>query len=247
MAGEPTLIASVQRALHLVDHVATADHPVTAKALARHLDLSLGTTYNLARTLVHEGYLSAEQDGYVLGPRFPALTGARDGVAVAHGREVLRAIRDELKVPAYLTRYDDGEISIIDIVDDRSCPRLDLWVGVQDSAHATAFGKQILASLGPEDRLDYLSRHPMADLTPHTISDPRVLLHALERSATVTVDHQEYALGYTCVAVPVVTPTMIGAIAVSAPAERQDQVESRVVTLRRAAGRLSLRLSAAVD
>ena len=244
MVGEPTLIASVQRALHLVDCVAAAVHPVTAKSLARHLDLSLGTTYNLARTLVHEGYLSAEHDGYVLGPQFPALTSSRDGVAVAHGREILKAVRDELKVPAYLTRYDDGEISIIDIVDDRTCPRLDLWVGVQDSAHATAFGKQILASLGPEDRLDYLSRHAMADLTPHTISDPRVLLHALERCATITVDHQEYALGYTCVAVPVVTPTMIGAIAVSAPAERQGQVESRAVTLQRAAGRLSLRHSA---
>lgn len=245
MAGGPTLITSVQRALHLLDCVAAASHPVTAKALARHLDLSLGTTYNLARTLVHEGYLAVEHDGYVLGPHFPALTSAQDGVAVAHGREILKAIRDELDVPAYLTRYDDGEISIIDIVDDRSCPRLDLWVGVQDSAHATAFGKQILATLGPEERLDYLSRHAMADLTPHTISDSRVLLHALERGATVTVDHQEYALGYTCVAVPVVTPTMLGAIAVSAPAARQRQVESRAVTLQRAAGRLSLRLGAA--
>jgi DNA-binding IclR family transcriptional regulator len=243
MAGEPTLISSVQRALHLVDRVASASHPVSAKVLARELGLSLGTTYNLARTLVHEGYLSAEHDGYVLGPHFPALAGTGDGVMVAHGREILKAVRDELKVPAYLTRYDDGEISVVDIVDDRTCPRLDLWVGVQDSAHATAFGKQILATLGVEERLDYLSRHALADLTPHTISSPRVLLHALEHGATVTVDHQEYALGYTCVAVPVVTPTMIGAIAVSAPAERQDQVEARAVTLQRAAGRLSLRLS----
>jgi IclR family acetate operon transcriptional repressor len=35
VSGRPTLIASVQRALHLVDAVGAAYRPITAKALAR--------------------------------------------------------------------------------------------------------------------------------------------------------------------------------------------------------------------
>ncbi|MCQ9164464.1 IclR family transcriptional regulator [Arthrobacter sp. STN4] len=214
----PTLITSVSRALAVLDCVGSASRPLPAKFIARATALSLGTTYNVLRTLAHSNYVVQDSDGFVLGPAHPALAADSGAVALAQGRAVLNGIRDELRVATYLSRYVDGEIEMVDIVDGPLSPRVDLWVGLQDGAHATAFGKQILAQLDPQSRLDYITRHPLEELTPYTICSPREFLRRLEPRPAVTVDLQEYALGFTCLAVPVATSSWLGALAVSFPA-----------------------------
>lgn len=244
---EQTLIASVQRALSLVDIVANASRPTPVKALAAAAGLTTGTAYNLVRTLVHEGYLRSEPDGVVLGTRFPGFADAADrrGLFLAHVREALTEAADLTGVTAYLSRFSDGEVHLIDIVETRRSPRVELWVGLQDSAHATALGKQILAELPKDERLDYLSRHALEELTPHTISDRRALLSQLERAADWTVDREEYAIGHTCIAVPVTAPGVTASLAVSMPTGRLNGGPQEVARqLKAVAGRLSLRLGA---
>lgn len=242
-----TLISSVQRALKLVDIVANATRPLPVKAIAQASGLSLGTAYNITRTLVHEKYLSAEPDGLVLGSRFPSLRPVDDeGVFLARARQTLRSVTGELGATAYLSRFDDGEVQIIDIVDAVASPRVELWVGITDSAHATALGKQILAELSPTQRSDYLSRHPPEELTQHTISDRRALLSQLEHSTEVAIDRQEYAIGYSCVAVPVRAPGVIASLAISLPSDRLDaDLNATIRQLQSSAATLSLQLGAA--
>jgi DNA-binding IclR family transcriptional regulator len=243
---EPTLIGSVQRALRLVDIVANAPRPLPAKTLAAATGLTRGTTYNLVRTLVHEGYLASEPDGLVLGRRFPSFQDEIDarGVFLARVRAALRDVTDQVGATAYLSRFDDGEVHLVDIVDATHNPRVELWVGLHSSAHATALGKQILSDLSPEDRLDYLARHPLEELTPNTISDRRTLLTQLEQSRGWVLDDEEYAVGSTCVAVPVVTPNMIASLAISLPSDRAVVDRELVTNLRRTARRLSIQLGA---
>jgi len=243
MAGtQPTLITSVRRALAVIEIVAESPRPITAKTISRRTGLSLGTTYNLIRTLQHDGYLVAERDGLVLGDRLPGMAGSPGGMLIARGRSVLKELCRDLKAATYLTVFADGEIRLVDIVDSAEAPRVELCVGVQDSAHATAFGKQILAALPAKERLDYLHRHPPAPLTPYTIADPRDLLRTLDRTTGAAVDRQEYALGHRCIAVPVQTPTMVGAVAISMPADRPDPEERMIAALRDGAERLAVRL-----
>jgi DNA-binding IclR family transcriptional regulator len=244
--AEPTLIGSVQRALRLVDIVANSPRPLPAKMLSSITGLTPGTTYNLVRTLVHEGYLSAEPDGLVLGGRFPAFQQQIDsrGVFLARVRAALRAVTEDVGATAYLSRYADGEMHLVDIVDAVRNPRIELWVGLHDSAHATALGKQILAALSEEDRLDYLSRHRLEELTPRTISDRRTLLTQLEQTPGWAIDREEYAIGATCVAVPVVAPGVTASLAVSLPADRAVVNRRLVSNLQRTARRLSLQLGA---
>ncbi|MCM3779424.1 IclR family transcriptional regulator [Microbacterium hydrocarbonoxydans] len=243
--AEPTLIGSVQRALRLVDIVANSPRPMPVKTLSAVTGLTTGTTYNLVRTLIHEGYLTSEPDGLVLGTRFPAFqseTEAR-GVFLARVRSALRAVTDEIGATAYLSRYHDGEMHLVDIVDAVRNPRIELWVGLDASAHATALGKQILADLSDDERLDYLSRHRLEELTPRTISDRRTLLTQLEHSPGFAVDQEEYAIGNTCVAVPVIAPNVMASLAISLPS---DHIVGRslVTLMQRAAQRLSLQLGA---
>lgn len=245
--AEPTLIGSVQRALRLVDIVANSPRPMPVKTLSAVTGLTTGTTYNLVRTLIHERYLTSEPDGLVLGTRFPAFQSETDarGVFLARVRAALRTVTDEVGATAYLSRYHDGEMHLVDIVDAVRNPRIELWVGLDASAHATALGKQILADLSDDERLDYLSRHRLEELTPRTISDRRTLLTQLEHSPGFAVDEEEYVIGNTCVAVPVIAPNVMASLAISLPSEHV--VDRRLVLrMQQTARRLSLQLGAEV-
>ncbi|GAA1198675.1 transcriptional regulator, IclR family [Prauserella alba] len=236
----PTLIGSVQRALHLLDAVGASARPVTAKHLARTVGVPLPTTYHLLRTLVHEGYLRKLEDGYVLGERLrPAAPEHASQRLLTHVRPILRALRDELHGAAYLALYTDGEIELVDIVDGPDTPTADLWVGAHEAGHATAFGKCILATLPTGERADYLARHRLADLTPHTITDARALEHALATGGEVFDDRQEYLLGTACVGGVVHCPGVLGAVAVSLPARRYRPTRTAARAMQRAAHRVT--------
>lgn len=235
MATKPTLINSVVRALRLLDTVGAADAPVPAKKLAHQSALPLATTYHLLRTLVHEGYLTRTPAGYVVGDRVDSLV---TSATPRHSRQVLRQLHEELDAAAYLSVLDEGEIRLVEIVDSPAAPRIDLWVGFHDAAHATALGKAVLATFPEEHRQDYLSSHPLVDLTPHTVTSRRSLLQQIATANAFATDQQEYSLGTVCVACPV--PEQNAAVAVSVPAHRSARVMARTDALRRAAHLLSL-------
>lgn len=241
-----TLLGSVSRALALVDVVANASRPLQVKALAQASGLTLGTTYNIVRTLVHEGYLRTEPDGLVLGPRFPGLRAREaDGVFVARVRSTLREVTEELGATAYLSRFTDGEVHLVDVVDAVDSPRVEVWVGLDNSAHASALGKRILGELTVEERLDYLSRHPLEQLTPNTVVDRRTLLRQLHEYPLASFDQEEYVLGFNCLAVPVRAPGVIASLAISAPADvRPADLADVVKRMQASAARLSLQLGA---
>jgi IclR family transcriptional regulator, acetate operon repressor len=246
-AGKPTLISSVQRALRLLEAVSCHDEGATAKVLAHETGLRLPTTYHLIRTLVHEGYLQRLPGGrYLVGERVDQLR--RPGSVqslVSKSRSALESLRDELRVPVYLALYDDGEISIVDIVDSARAPRADLWVGIHDAAHATALGKCVLRALSQDARRDYVSRHPLPDLTPRTITRRDVLLRSLECAPAdgPVLEQSEYALGTTCAAVPVGDGRRVGALAVSASLERLPELSGFAEPLEATAGRVSRALA----
>jgi len=221
VGAHPTLIQSVQRALRLIEVIAEHDGRPRAKEIARAAGLPLPTTYHLLRTCAHEGWLQRLDDGsYVLGHRIDVVrehgTAAR---GVAHARPALEWLRDELGGSVYLARYVDGEIVVAEIVDSARAPRIDLWVGIHDAAHATALGKCILGQLPHADTQDYLTRHPLYDLTPRTVVDRRRL--PLPSPGEVAVDDGEYAVGVRCVAAAVTDGGGVGSVGVvSAPSER---------------------------
>jgi DNA-binding IclR family transcriptional regulator len=246
-ARRPTLIASVQRALHLMEVVASHPGGAPAKQLAREARLPLATTYHLLRTLAHEGYANRLADGlWVLGDRLEALHGqSRSQALLTRIRPALTALRDEFGVASYFGLHEDGEIRIIDVADGPRAPRVDLWVGFDEAAHATAIGKCVLAQLDEPSRRDYLARHPLVDLTPHTITDPRELVRRLRLSGDFSLDREEYAIGTGCAAVPVTNAasTVVGTLAVSCRAGKLPKIEASLHRMRATAERLQRTLS----
>lgn len=235
---QPTFIRSVSRALRLLDVVGDADRPLATKSLARLADVPLPTVYHLVRTLVHEGYLRRVEGGYVLGDRIAALSAGPAGSRVrpARSHEVLTELHDRVRAAAYLSTLDDDhEIRLVDVVDSPASPRAELWVGFHDAAHATALGKAVLATLPPPERRDYLAEHELVDLTRNTVTDRRALARQLDAVGGYTLDHEEYALGTVCVAVPVPSTAFSAAVAVSVPTRQLARVLADREALIRAA------------
>jgi DNA-binding IclR family transcriptional regulator len=256
-----TLISSVQRALKVVDIVASAPRPIPVKAVAHASGLSLGTAYNLTRTLVHEGYLVAEPDGLVLGLRFPSLRGAAPGVFLARVRQTLRQVAGENGTTAYLARFTEGEVSVIDIVDAAGNPRFEPWTGLGASPYASALGRQILAQLSREQRGDFLAAHGRpsgahaADSTSGARGSPaghaahalsaanpspagatrtaayRARRAALALQADASATPPGMSSGHACLAVPVRAPGVIAALGISVTGER-GAAELGALTLR---------------
>lgn len=239
----PTLIASVQRALHLMETVASHPGGAPAKQLAREAKLPLATAYHLLRTLAHEGYVRKLPDGvWVLGDRVGALhSQGRMQAVLSRIRPLLAGLRDELVVAAYYAVYEEDEIRIIDVADGPRTPRVDLWVGFDDAAHATAIGKCVLSQLDEPTRRDYLARHPLNDLTPNTITDQERLLRLLSGSAGLSLDREEYAIGTGCAAVPVTDAAgkVVGALAVSCRVSRLGKVEANARTMQEVAAKIN--------
>jgi IclR family transcriptional regulator, acetate operon repressor len=235
-----TLIQSVQRALHLTVTVAEGGQPQPAKQLARRTGIALPTAYHLLRTLIHEGFLEKTKDGYILGPMATALFRRQQTPAstnLVQAEAILRSLSDVVGGSAYLSVFRSGEFEIVlaEVARSMSLHELDLWPGVQPSGHATAFGKCILAHLDPMIRRDYLIRHELSYLTPKTVTDTRALDAGLATCATLATDREEYRLGISCIAVPVVTGDVIGAVAISARSSRYDVLVTHLPALRVAA------------
>lgn len=243
--GGPTLIASVQRALRLLEAVGECGGGATAKTLARRTGFALPTTYHLLRTLVHEGYLEKLDDGaFIIGRQVAGLHDAARGQALrSRVRTVMVSLREDLNAAVYLARYHEGEVEIAEIVDSPRTPRVDTWADFRQAAHATAIGKCLLSGLSEEQRADHFERYPPADLTPRTITRIRDLVNGPVRP--VVTDSEEYSLGIACLAAPVSGAGGPATLAISFPVHKLAATKSYVEPLCAAAGEVSRTLAAA--
>src|SRR5690606_16884809 len=97
----------------------------------------------------------------------------------------------------------------------------------------------------PISRQEYLSRHPLNDLTPRTITAAPELLRRLDTApeAPAVTDLEEYALGTVCVAVPVRSGNTLGSLGVSLPVDRLSRLAEVRCRLLPTAGRVTRSLS----
>lgn len=221
-------LASVGRALEVLEAVAGAPDPLPAKAVAHDLGISLGTTYHVLNTLEHAGYVVRLTHGrFGLGPKVPEL------YRMFHRRhDLLPAVRpllDELAEraheDAYLAVFRDGEVVVAEVVGASTRLHVDgLEVGFTRIAHTTAIGKVLLASAPDADLDDYLQERRLVPYTRRTLVERRHIKRHLRvvRERGIGKDLEELADGCCCLAVPVLDARghTAAAIGISTPADR---------------------------
>ncbi|MFI8105799.1 IclR family transcriptional regulator [Streptomyces sp. NPDC086023] len=237
----------VDRALAILDEVASSPGPLAAKALARRVGCSLSTAYHLLGPLAERGYVTRTARGYVPGPRIPALHREfrRQWEPAAGTAELLGRLRRATGGEAYHTAYRGGVITVVDTtapVTDTANP---FAPGRETRAHATAHGKALLAALPRTARRRYLDEHGMARLTAATITSAELLEAELARvrgqGFAVSVGEADPA--FTCLALTLPGPQEAGAVhalSVSLPTEeyRRRPQAARLALERAAAGSL---------
>lgn len=207
---------SVERALAMFDAVADAPGPVGAKELARRVGCSLSTAYHLLGALTARGHLTRTAQGYVPGPRVPALhRGFQRHLGVGAGvGELLVRLRRATGAQAYYTVYRGGLITVVDSTAPVSDTAEPFVPGPEIRAHATAHGKALLAGLPRPVRRRYLDEHGMARFTDRTITaaDRFEAELARVRGQGFAVSVGEADPAYTCLAVALPGPRGDGSV-----------------------------------
>ncbi|MFI5708507.1 IclR family transcriptional regulator [Kribbella sp. NPDC051620] len=228
MRGQPVAgtVQSVSRALRAMEFVAGSKDGVTAKEIAAHLELALPSAYHLLATLTESGYLVhlAQDHRYGLGYRVRLLEQGlerqlevRPLVAAA-----VRRLHLEADAAAYYAVYREVDVVVAHVVDSERRPRVQvLDIGFHEAAHATAFGKVMLAAMTPEDRGAYLDRVGLRQCTASTLTDRAQLESHLEkvRLSGVALEIGEFQDGLTCLAAPVRSSAgaVLASVAISLP------------------------------
>jgi DNA-binding IclR family transcriptional regulator len=152
---------------------------LTVKQIARRCELTVATTYHLVRTLAYEGYVMRREDGtYIVGlevaDRFRELVLACRGPQQV--QDILRRAATDTGFTHMIGRFINNRVAIVAVAEGVRSPYCeDLVVGYDDGAHATALGKALLATLGPDQRWRFVKEQGMPSFTPQTLTSPEAL------------------------------------------------------------------------
>jgi IclR family acetate operon transcriptional repressor len=220
-------VQSVDRALDLLEALASTDAEVAITSLANRTGLHVSTAHRLLATLVRRGYVRQNPDTsrYYAGPKLATLAEGRSrfGELRTRARGLLRTLAEATRETANLSVLDDTWAVYLETVPGPQMVRLFTTVGNRVPLHATGSGKALLAWLPAPRREAILERLELRAHTPRTIAEPNALRRALEevRERGYAVDDEEFDEGVRCIAVPVgPLGAPIAAISVSGPASR---------------------------
>jgi DNA-binding IclR family transcriptional regulator len=178
---------SVHRTFDILEVVAALGG-ASAKEIADATGLPLPTVYRLVRELLDGDYLVhiREEKRFELGYKLHRL-GVSLHQQIGVPREVraeVVALHQKLGVAAYFAVHRGSQIVVVHTADSREAPRLQpLDFGFHEAAHATAFGKILLATMEPAQRDLHLDPDPMPRLGPGTITSRAALEPHLDRVA----------------------------------------------------------------
>ncbi|MYX34028.1 MULTISPECIES: IclR family transcriptional regulator C-terminal domain-containing protein [unclassified Streptomyces] len=240
-------VYAVQHALRVLETVDKHRNGVTAEQLAREIGVPIGYLGQLLAMLNRERYLNAlPGGGYAVGESLVLLGSASRDLALGEKiKKILMTLRDEVGAAVYFSRYDDGEVKIVDFADGPEAPKVNEWVDFRFAAHASAVGKCLLTQLDLNGRRDHLSRHKIVRLTSKTTISEKLLLTKLESqpASTPTLDLQEYAIGTVCAAIPITVGKTVGCLALSLPVTQAHRLKGAADTLNERAAPVLLSLT----
>ncbi|AFV76309.1 acyl-CoA synthetase/AMP-acid ligase [Thermus oshimai JL-2] len=202
-------LSTVQAALRLLAYLAEHPEGVEVKEVARLLGKSLSTAYALLNSLVEEGFAVKTEGGYRLGSAKPVPQPS------SFLEEALEELYLRTRERCYLALPTPEGIRLKSR--GRQGQPHPLGEALPEEAHALALGKVFLA-------YGALPTPPLRSRTPYTLTDPLALEEELKRvrESGLAVEMEEYALGLSALAAPLLGPKgeLLGALGVVVPSRR---------------------------
>jgi len=220
-------VQSAARTVDILQVVARADSKgISAKEISVELGLPRQVVYHLIHTLVHCDMLrKTGGNNYVLGLGVASLTHSFQRQMKT--ADTLGVYAEQAAVAtgetAYVVGWVDDDIVVLSSASGRAMIQAaEVPPGTAGDAHARASGKLLLAMATSTELEAYLGSHSLTPRTPNTITSRAQLDAELARvrEQRYSVERDEYAIGLSCMAVPIgSTPSRL-ALGISAPSER---------------------------
>jgi IclR family acetate operon transcriptional repressor len=246
--GRPA-VQSIDRALDILEALASRRSATAISELAHIVDLHVSTVHRLLSTLSDRGYVrqDPETSRYHLGARIFSLANAADlhlDLRIVVHPYLERMMRSAGETANLVTATDD-EVIYLDQVESLHLVKMFTAPGMRAPLYCTGTGKAILA-FRPSERLEsFLSAAPFKRFTQQTITTRAGLETELEtiRKNGYALDNEEREDGVRCLAVPIFDRhrQVAGAISVSGPTSRMTR--ERVIELAPMAKRMALEVS----
>jgi len=222
------VIASVQRALDIINLFDGSHAELGNNEIAKMLDMDPGTAAGLVYTLRLNNYLDQNPDnrkyrlGLKLAERAAVLLDQMDLRKIA--TPYLEELRQWCGESINLAIRDHNEVVYIERLFGHHSLGIRSELGKRARLHSTALGKAILANMNPEETKAILTGYEFVSITPKTITNIKDFLVELERvrETGYAIDEEENELGGRCLAAPVFNNDGIpvAAVSISVPIQR---------------------------
>lgn len=243
-------MSGTERTLRIIELLAQRG-PFGVRAIARELELPLGSTHRILNDLAAQAVVERTADGeWELSYRLFQITGIQlERLKLPHlARPFLEQLASETQETVFLAVPSRNEIVYLDKVQTDMQLQLNVELGTRRPMHCTGLGKAILAFLPEAQQQRYLARGNFSAYTSNTITDPVSLacelMHTRERG--YATDREEIIRGVHCIAVPLLNYAgrAVGAVSIAGIGPRigSDRFEGLVYELRMVGEQLSLRL-----
>jgi IclR family acetate operon transcriptional repressor len=247
--SKETQIPTNLRLLLVVEEIAKAGTPLKPMQLSAALGLPKPTIHRLLQTAEAEGFLQRDLDGRSYGPCLrlrQIAVHTMSSERLRTGRlAILKAVAEEIGETCNLATPDREGMTYLDRVETKWPLRIQLPIGTQVPFHCTASGKMYLSTLRDSTLEAVLNSRSLEGLTEKTIitSDALRAELAETRKRGYSQDDEEFMLGMTAVAVPVIDSTgrLMATLSVHAPGQRHSiaNLIQFLPNLKDAAGKLS--------
>lgn len=221
-------VKSAARSLAILEVLAEGKRPLTFMELHNILGYPRSSLHALLATLLDRQWLEMDDSDsrYSLGIRSYQVGQAYIHAVdiVKRARPYLEVVRDALNETVQLAVRDGRYNVYIDKVQSSQRLVLESDVGNRLEAHATGLGKVLLAGMTDDELEKLFEGVALEQFTPNTIisfDQLRQELHEI-RNKGYGIDREEYTLGVSCVAAPILNQygKTIAAMSVSVPTVR---------------------------
>lgn len=231
---------SVRKSLQLLDAFANGSGPANLSELARRVMLPKSTTFRLLGQLVESGFVTRTGNTYQLSMHAFELGCHALQQQTAALREVaapyLGSLFQNAAFIVNLAVLDGPDVVWIDKIQGLRAPRAPSRVGGRMTAAVTALGKAMLA-FSPREVVRSAVGENQIIPTARAALAPGLLVNQLNttRRTRIAFDHEDSALGLTCVAAPVLCDdSPVAAISISGPTGRYQPENLAPLVLRTA-------------
>ncbi len=227
-----TTLKTVDRALSVLEIVATAPAPLPVRRVATALGHNVSSTYHLVNTLVARGYLTKDGAGDLrigarVGTLYAALTRTSD--LARQMRPILERLAAECGETVYLTHLIADRVVIEIVIESAQSLRVTgLAVGYSGSEDRRASGRVVMAFLPPAE-LELVLEHAHLGLSPEEKGSRRAKLFTdlpKIRELGFAYDNQLFEAGILGLAAPFFDAhgDVLGSVTVTAPTVREVQL-----------------------